>query len=211
MAKKLKKGYFVKGHFVAEGSELDLELKRELKGQDTISKTERKRESTERQDLGEALLTLRIDLTNKLHLAGHLNDSLMEALEQAKKITDFEGKRRQLQYVGKLMRKLEEQDITALKASLLEQQKGSTTETQLLHLAQAWRERLINEDAALEDWLSAYPGCELQQLRALIRQCRRDHKTQPSDISRGLLPRQSKAYRELFQFVKSELEAVPLN
>ena len=42
---KLKKGYFVKGKFVAEGSELDLELKRELKGSDTPSRTDRKRES----------------------------------------------------------------------------------------------------------------------------------------------------------------------
>ena len=56
MARKLKKGYFVSGHFVAEGSELDLELKRELKGGDALSRTELKRESTELQKLGTELL-----------------------------------------------------------------------------------------------------------------------------------------------------------
>jgi ribosome-associated protein len=63
MSRKFKKGYFVQGQFVAEGSELDLELKRELKGgSDEPSRTELKRESDELQKLGESLLTLRADL-----------------------------------------------------------------------------------------------------------------------------------------------------
>jgi ribosome-associated protein len=62
MSRKLKKGYFVRGEFVAEGSERDLELKRELKGTDELSRTELKRESAELQKLGEDLLTLRADL-----------------------------------------------------------------------------------------------------------------------------------------------------
>ena len=57
MSRKLKKGYFVKGQFVAEGSALDLEYKRELKGTDEASRTDLKRESTELQKLGEELLT----------------------------------------------------------------------------------------------------------------------------------------------------------
>ena len=68
MPRKPKKGYFVRGQFVAEGSELDLELKRELKGSDEASKTELKRESAELQELGEALLTLRADLLDGLGL-----------------------------------------------------------------------------------------------------------------------------------------------
>lgn len=206
MAKKLKKGYFVRGQFVAEGSELDLELKRELKGTDSLSKTDLKRESSELQDLGESLLILRHDLVEKLSASGHLPDSLIDAVEQAKKITNFEGKRRQLQYVGKLMRKLDEDDVQALRASLAEQQSGSAHETQMLHLAEAWRERLLKEDEALESWHLAHASCDLQELRALIRQARRDNKTQPSDISKGLAPRQSKAYRELFQMIKEHLE-----
>jgi ribosome-associated protein len=201
MAKKIKKGYYVKGHFVAEGSELDQELKTELKGTDSLSKTDRKRESSERQDLGEALLTLRQDLLTRL-IQG---EQLIEALEEAKKITNFEGKRRQLQFIGKLMRKLSEEDIDALRACLQEQQSGSSKQTHMLHLIEAWRDRLMTQDEALEELFHAHPTLDLQQLRALIRQARRDNKTQPSDISKGLAPRQSKAYRELFQFLKELL------
>ena len=68
MSRKPKKGYFVRGQFVAEGSELDLELKRELKGTDAASKTDLKRESTELQKLGEDLLDLRADLFDALAL-----------------------------------------------------------------------------------------------------------------------------------------------
>ena len=67
MSRKPKKGYFVRGQFIAEGSELDLEYKRELKGGfDGPSRTELKRESTELQDLGTDLLTLRKDLMEGL-------------------------------------------------------------------------------------------------------------------------------------------------
>ena len=62
MSRKPKKGYFVRGEFVAEGSELDLELKRELKGTDAASKTDLKRESAELQALGEALLGRQIPM-----------------------------------------------------------------------------------------------------------------------------------------------------
>src|SRR6185369_17890544 len=87
MPRKPKKGYFVRGQFIAEGSEEDLALKAELKGTDEASKTDLKRESTELQKLGEALLTLRADLMDGLALP----DQLVEAVNQARRITDFEG------------------------------------------------------------------------------------------------------------------------
>src|SRR5450756_1175320 len=104
MSRKLKKGYFVRGEFVTEGSERDIELKRELKGTDEASKTDLKRESTELQKLGEALLTLRADLMQGLALP----EKLADAVAEARRITNFEGKRRQMQYIGKLMRGLDE-------------------------------------------------------------------------------------------------------
>ena len=107
MSRKLKKGYYVKGQFVAEGSELDLELKRELKGTDEQSRTDLKRESTELQKLGEALLTLRADLMARLNLS----EKLVDALAEARRITNFEGKRRQMQFIGKLMRLLTPEEI----------------------------------------------------------------------------------------------------
>ena len=62
MSRKPTKGYYVKGHFVAEGSELDLQLKRELKGSDSASKTDLKRESAELQALGEQLDVVLMDV-----------------------------------------------------------------------------------------------------------------------------------------------------
>ena len=109
MSRKPKKGYFVRGQFVAEGSELDLELKAELKGTEGLSRTDRKKDSDERQDLGVELLTLRNELIERLNTQGHMTDQLREALAEARRITNFEGKRRQMQYVGKLMRKLSEE------------------------------------------------------------------------------------------------------
>ena len=55
MSRKPKKGYFVRGQFVAEGSELDIQLKAELKGTPDASRTDLKRESDELQDLGKAV------------------------------------------------------------------------------------------------------------------------------------------------------------
>ncbi len=96
MSRKPKKGYFVRGQFVAEGSELDLQLKAELKGHPDASRTDLKRECDALQNLGNELLTLRTDLFARLDLP----ESCRGALAEAKRITNFEGKRRQMQYRG---------------------------------------------------------------------------------------------------------------
>ena len=203
MSRKFKKGYFVQGQFVAEGSDLDLELKRELKGgTDEPSRTELKRESDELQKLGESLLTLRADLMAKVDLP----EKLVEAVAEAKRITNFEGKRRQMQFIGKLMRKLDEDAIDSVRAALLEQSQGSAQETLQLHLAEQWRDRLIKDDDACGEWLQSFPGTDSQQLRALIRQARKDAPAvSAATVSQGLAPRQSRAYREIFQMVRIEL------
>ena len=203
MSRKFKKGYFVQGQFVAEGSELDLELKRELKGgSDEPSRTELKRESDELQKLGESLLTLRADLMAKVDLP----EKLVEAVAEAKRITNFEGKRRQMQFIGKLMRKLDEDAVEGVRAALLEQSQGSAQETLQLHLAEQWRDRLIKDDDACGEWLQSFPGTDSQQLRALIRQARKDAPAESAaNVSQGLAPRQSRAYREIFQLVRSQM------
>jgi len=205
MSRKPTKGYYVKGHFVAEGSELDLALKREVKGDDLISKTDLKRESNALQKLGEDLLDLRTDLMQRLLTQGHMPDLLHEALLAAKKITDFEGKRRQMQFVGKLMRKLDSQQVQAMRDALDVQHNGSAEETQLLHLAEAWRTRLLQDDSAMEAWQSSYPGTDSQQLRALVRQARKDGLPDKTAVSQGLHPRQGRAYRDIFQILRMHL------
>jgi len=205
MSRKPKKGYFVKGVFVAEGSEVDLALKAELKGTDSASKTDLKRESEERQALGESLLDLRRDLRERLLAQGHLNDKLLEAVDEAGRITHFEGRRRQMQYVGKLMRQLADDDISAIEQALSDQGKGSAAETALLHQAEQWRDALLATDDALSDWMSAFPDSDSQQLRALMRQARKDNPANAKTESQGLAPRQGRAYRELFQIIKQHL------
>ena len=194
---KLKKGYFVKGKFVAEGSELDLELKRELKGTDDKSRTDLKRESTELQKLGEDLLTLRAELLKRLELP----DKLLEAIAEYKRITNFEGRRRLLQFIGKRMRQLEPATLDAVRTALVEQHTPSALDTLSLHQAEQWRDRLVADDDAVGQWVTICPGTDVQQLRALIRQARKDAKPEKP----GLAPRHGRAYRDIFQIVREHL------
>jgi ribosome-associated protein len=202
MSRKPKKGYFVKGQFVAEGSELDQELKLAMKWGQSTSKTDAKRESEELQELGEQLLGLRADLFKPLPLP----DKLADALADAKRITNFEGKRRQMQFIGKLMRQLDEDTLQAVRHALELQRLGHTHDTAQLHLAEAWRDRMIAGDDAVQDWIAQHPDTDTQQLRALVRQARKDAvPVDKAAVSQGLAPRQGRAYRELFQQLKAQL------
>ena len=203
MSRKPKKGYFVRGQFVAEGSELDIELKAELKGTHDASRTDLKRESDELQDLGKELLGLRADLFNGIGLP----DKLVIAMADAKRITNFEGKRRQMQFVGKLMRKLDAAQVQAARTALETQHSGSAQEKLNLHLAEQWRDRLLLEDSAQAEWIAHHPGTDIQQLRALIRQARKDAPVENNTTeSQGLAPRKGRAYRELFALVRAQLK-----
>ncbi len=197
MSRTLTKGYYVQGKFVAEGSELDIQLKAELKGTDASSRTDLKKESDELQALGESLLTLRIDLLKKLQLG----EKFADAISDAKRITNFEGKRRQMQYIGKLMRKQEPAMLQAMRDALHVQRNGSAQENLALHKAETWRNRLIAEDGAFGEWIVGFPDTDSQQLRALIRQARKDATPEKP----GALPRHGRAYRDIFQLVREQL------
>ncbi|NBW51717.1 MAG: DUF615 domain-containing protein [Betaproteobacteria bacterium] len=199
MSRKLKKGYYVRGLFVAEGSALDLEYKRELKGTDEPTRTDLKKESDALQKLGEDLLTLRAELLTKLELP----DKLVDGVAEAKRITNFEGKRRQMQFIGKLMRKLDPAKWDEIRAALEEQHMPSVQETMVLHQAEQWRDRLIADDDAVGQWLNLSPDTDSQQLRALVRQARKDAKPEKP----GEAVRHGRSYREIFQLVREALLA----
>ena len=182
---KAIKGYWSNGRFV-KPEEIALE---EV---GPPSKTQLKAEADEKQALGEALLTLRADLMARLSLP----DKLLDALKEARRITNFEGRRRQMQFIGKLMRPL---DTEPIRAAIDEQANGSADLTLALHLAEQWRDKLIASDDALSQWLTAYPDTDSQQLRALIRQARKD--IAKPEVP-GEAPRHGKSYREIFQLVK---------
>ena len=201
MPRKFKKGYYVQGQFVAEGSELDLELKRELKGTDEASRTDLKRASDALQKLGEDLLTLRTDLITRLALP----EKLVDAVAEAKRITNFEGKRRQMQYIGKLMRGLDDEQLNAVRAALNEQLNGSAEDNLRLHQAESWRERMVADDEAVGEWIAQFPGTDIQQLRSLVRQARKDAVPEKP----GEAQRHGKAYREIFQLLREQLAEEP--
>ena len=188
-ARNAAKGYWSNGRFV-KPEEIALE---EV---GPPSKTQLKAEADEKQALGQALLTLRADLMARLDLP----DKLLTAIAEAKKITNFEGKRRQMQFIGKLMRPL---DMGPVRAAIDEQANGSAQLTLQLHLAEQWRDKLVADDEALSAWLIEYPATDSQQLRALIRQARKDAKPEKP----GEAPRHAKSYREIFQLVKEAMKA----
>ncbi|PKO27922.1 MAG: DUF615 domain-containing protein [Betaproteobacteria bacterium HGW-Betaproteobacteria-9] len=203
MSRKPTKGYFVRGQFVAEGSELDLEFKRELKGSVDMSKTDLKKESDRLQTLGENLLTLNTGLMTHLIENNGLPEKLVDAVNDAKRITNFEGRRRQMQFIGKLMRKLDEATVAAIEAAMEEQRKPSAQATLALHQAEQWRNKLVTDDNALTRWLEQDPQADVQHLRALIRQARKDAQAVTERPGEAL--RHGKAYREIFQIVRTAL------
>ncbi|MEO6018050.1 MAG: ribosome biogenesis factor YjgA [Polaromonas sp.] len=186
---KAIKGYWSNGRFVKPE-----EIAAEEVG--PPSKTQLKAEADEKQALGEALLTLRADLMARLDLP----DKLLDAIKDARKITNFEGRRRQMQFIGKLMRPL---DADPIREAINEQLNGSAQLTLQLHLAEQWRDKLVLDDDALGAWLTEYPATDAQQLRALVRQARKDYKPEKP----GAAPRHGKSYREIFQMVKDTMKA----
>lgn len=187
MNNKTVKGYWSNGRFVKPE-----EILAEEKG--PPSKTQLKAEADEKQALGEALLTLRADLMARLDLP----EKLLDAIKDCKKITNFEGRRRQMQFIGKLMRPLDPEPI---REAINEQLNGSAQQTLSLHLAEQWRDRLIAEDEAMGEWQTQYPDTDSQQLRALIRQARKDAVPEKP----GEAARHGKSYREIFQLVKEKM------
>jgi ribosome-associated protein len=105
-----------------------------------------------------------------------------------------------MQFIGKLMRPL---DADPIRDVINEQLNGSAELTLQLHLAEQWRDKLVLDDETLSAWLTDYPATDVQQLRALIRQARKDYKPETP----GEAPRHGKSYREIFQLVKAQMQA----
>ena len=164
------------------------------------SKSMLKRESHDLQQLGKQLLELPDNRLDDLQMP----DRLRDALDAYKKTKSFEGKRRQLQFIGKVMREV---DPGPLREAVAAFQLGHARNTLALHQAERWRAELLaeNDKDALTRWGKTYPESDLQQLRALIRNARKDAAAAPEQ-------RSGRAFRELFQFIKQVMEtqaAVP--
>ena len=154
-----------------------------------ISKTQRKREMQALQDLGEELAALGTDKLAELDLPTRLLDAVLEA----KRISKFGGRRRQMQYVGRLMR---ESDADAIRSQLDVGKGTSVAETARLHAIERWRTRLIGDDLALGELLDQYPRADAQRLRTLIRNVKREAEAK----------KPPRSFRELFHELRSIFE-----
>jgi ribosome-associated protein len=152
------------------------------------SKTRRKHDSHDLQALGEALIELPQDRLDALLLS----ETLRDALGQCRQTRSHEGKRRQMQYIGKLMRRTDPEPI---RQAVAEMQLGRAHDSLALHEAERWRAELISSDAAATRWIATHPASDTQQLRSLVRNARKDASLVPEK-------RSGRAYRELFQFIK---------
>lgn len=168
-------------------------------GYDRPSKSALKRASHELQALGQQLLDMPDSWLNDIDMP----ERLREALATYKTTRSFEGKRRQLQFIGKVIRGVDAEPLREAVASF---QLGHARDALALHEAESWRNRLLaDEKQALGDWLGKHPDTDTQALRALIRQARKD-QAEAASLPPGQAPRQGRAYRELFQFIKQALK-----
>jgi len=162
------------------------------------SKTQLKKTMHELQSLGKELL----ELSDARLQSIPMSDSLRLALQELKRTRSHEGRRRQLQYVGKLMRRA---DAQPLREAVATQQLGPARETFALHEAERWRDRLLASDGALTDWLALHPESDAQSLRTLIRNARREAPEAAPPEGAGRAPRKGRSYRELFRTLSEQL------
>ncbi len=149
------------------------------------SKSQRKRDMQALQNIGAQLVEL-----NAAQLAQiELPELLLEAVRAAQLISDFEGRRRQLQYIGKLMREV---DPAPIRAKLEQWQGTARAHTAEQRGVERWRDQLLADDGALTMFAADHPGCDLQRLRSLIASVKRDQA----------LGKTPKNYRELFRALR---------
>jgi len=147
-----------------------------------ISKTQRKKNMHALQYLGEQLVALSPAQLEQLELAEKLRDAIIET----RKLKTFEARRRQMQYIGRLMR---ETDAAPIRQKLNLLLGPSKHHQEQLDLIERWRERLLAEETALAEFLRTYPRTDCQRLRVLVRNAQRE-------TADGKPP---KSFRALFQ------------
>jgi ribosome-associated protein len=154
------------------------------------SKTRLKRDMDALQALGARLL----EVSEERLASIALPERLREAVLEARRIRSREARRRSLQYIGKLMREV---DPAPIRARFAEWDGRSAAATAAHRRAERWRERLLDDEGALTEFARECPGADLQQVRACVREVRKD-------LVAG---RTSRHYRDLFRLVKAALDA----
>lgn len=154
-----------------------------------ISRTQRKHEVEALQTLGRALTELARDQLKRIPMP----DDLRNAVLDWHRFPKHEAQRRQLQYIGRLMRKI---DPAPIEEALAHVRGESTAAKAYFHSLERWRERLLTDPNGLTAWMAEHPGSDAQQLRTLIRNAARE-------ADQGKPPKSS---RELFRLLREALE-----
>lgn len=151
-----------------------------------VSKSEIKRDAEDLKQLGEKL----VNLTKANLTKVPLDDSLKDAIELAQRLQK-EARRRQLQYIGKLLRSI---DAEPIREALEKIENKHNQQQAMLHKLEILRDELIAKgDAVLTDLLNEHPSADRQQLRNLIRAAQKEKEQN----------KPSKAYREIYQILKT--------
>ena len=152
-----------------------------------VSKSEMKRDMAELQKLGEAIVKLKPGEFSTIPIT---DETLAEAIETARRIKHREGLRRQMQYIGKLMRNV---DIEPMQQAYDDLQKGRKKQADHFHKLEQWRDHLIAEGiSAVESVIEKYPHGDRQHLRQLILQAAKESKNNKPPA----------AARKLFQYIR---------
>lgn len=159
--------------------------------EEPVSKSELKRQAHHLQALGRELTELKPAQLEELPLP----DELQRAIADYQRFTSHGARRRQLQFIGRLMRELDVEPVIAALDTLRGQSAAAQYE---FHQLEHWRERLVSEPEALTEFLAAYPGTDAQQLRHRIQQV---HKASDENRKRA-------AMRTLFRFLREAVHPV---
>lgn len=155
---------------------------------DRPSKSQLKREMDALQKLGEALVDEPRDRVKRVPMPEDVRDAILEC----QLIKDHEGRRRQMQYVGKKMRTLEPDELAIIQKTIDSWRGASKAETAVMHALERRREKLLADDGALTELRDKHPEIDLQHMRTLIRNARKEQAEN----------KPPKAYREIFQILK---------
>jgi ribosome-associated protein len=159
------------------------------------SKSELKRQMNDLQKLGEQLVAEPRDRVKRVPMP----DAVKDAILMCQTISNHEGRRRQMQYVGKMMRTLDEEEVAVIQRTIDSWKGMSKAETAALHALERRRDKLLADDKALTELLAEHPELDVQQLRTLIRNARKEQAEN----------KPPKAYREIFQILKEVGKAAP--
>lgn len=155
-----------------------------------VSKSEIKRDAEELKRLGAELTELGKNSLDKIPL----DDDLRAAIELAQKIKK-EGRRRQMQLIGKMLRSRDEEPI---RLALDKLKNRHNQQVALFHKLEALRDRLVEQgDEAVPEVLNLYPDADRQQLRSMIRNAQKEKADN----------KPPKAYRQIFQYLRELAEA----